>query len=353
MAVRHDKTGDLWGWQDAGARRLVKEGKRELEKAYRSIGKLSPDKMGAAADLARRIEEPQWELFFRHWAVQGWLYRDPRPLGDVLTHAERVKELADAPSARGWAHKFCAHEDLWGTWLDLDGPGYAPRVAAEAAALVPRARPALDCRSCLELVRARALLGAGRVEDGEALCEKVVKAPRNDQAWFAAMLIWADAAWLAADAWAMGLLVKELGKRLAGGSGLNPDSAWGLRLREVRWRVLQGRLSAAEAAAAKKKGSPPLATESVGILLALAHGHAGAGAAQRARERAEEALGSALKRGLRRHAAEACLAAAQACAALGDESAQARFAGRLGPLVARLMTRDLDEPARAVGAALS
>lgn len=301
---------ELWDWQEPDARRLTSEGKKQLAECWKNKRRLfkSPEKTAEAAELARRLKEPHWELFFRHLSAQFGLFQYPRPLTFIRKQCDRIASLAGEAEKNGWPEFFCGQEDLCTTLLLEDRPGNAAEV--------------------------------------EALCEKMAKSDGvTDNHWFGAMLSWCDAALRARDLRAATLIVEGMRSRVSLGISVNPDNLWSYKLREARLGLAGGDVEAAERATVD---IPPDSADAVQIRLALSEAFAGRGDWRRSRAAAEMAAAPSMARGLTRYAAEACLLSAEASAKLGDAKALLERAGQLAALLPKLGTRDLDARARAL-----
>ncbi len=87
-----------------------------------------PDQAYALYDqgcqLARRLGEPWWQLFYAHWRLGALLYfkRDYR---DVLRPAVEAVLEARKPSYEAFPFRFAIFYDLISAYLGIDAPGYA------------------------------------------------------------------------------------------------------------------------------------------------------------------------------------------------------------------------------------
>lgn len=345
-------TRGLWDWQAKDVKRLKKEGKRDLARLWDDYYTIltNPRKVKAAAELAAKHKEPHWELFYRHWQAQDGLWRNPRPLDAVLLEAARAKALADRPEAKVWAHRFCAHESLWEAQLQVDAPGCASEIADKARVLAEEIPENLDCCSCIEALRATALLRAGRLKEADKLCNRLSdKYCGNDNAWYLCMTCWGAVAEAAGDARAMAVVVDKLTGFVSRGLKINEENKPGLRAMGVRLKALVGDLDGA-VEAAKKAAVPEGTSAYVDMVLALAKAFALARRWKDCRVWAEKAALNASRRRMTRDAAESLLLLAEAHAKLGEERRRKSRAKELSGLIGRLGTRDLDKRAKAVGA---
>lgn len=336
----------LWEWQGTDAQRLLSEGKGELASHWNDLNILlrSPEKTAAAAELARRLGEPHWELFYRHMAAQLGLFQFPRHLDFIREQIARIEALAEEAEKKGWPEFFCWVEDACTTLLLEDRPGYASEVERQTASILPKIPKGRECRFCFQGLRADTLIEAGRLEEAEAICGVISKSKGvSDNHWFSAMLYWCDAALRAGDRGATGLLVDGMRERIASGIKVNPDNIWSFKLREARLALMDGD---AETAACAAEGIPAESADAISIELELARYYAGRGYWELSRSCAERAAEPSLARGLTRFAAEACLLSAEASVRLGVDG-RAR-ANQLAPLLPKLGTRDLDERAKAL-----
>ena len=345
-------TLSLWDWQDDEAARLRREGKVDLARLWEQFEHIVGDQgaLKAAAERARELDEPRFELLFWHWYVQQGLFRLFANPQSFETAATRLEALAADARCAGIAQHLCARESLYHLKQATDAPGHAEetlRLAESLAGQVPRA---LDCRGCFELLRIQSLLALGRAEDAAPLVETFSRGDHDDNQRLLALLFAAEIAEQRDQAARMeGHL--EQAETLARDGTVNADNAWYVLELRVRCDLLGGDPGRAERRFAAAPPRPPEASmEAIRTELALARGWAEAGDSATSRGHAEAAAGRGLRRGLVRLAAEGTLLAAEACQALGDTEGAAAHAGTLGTLLPQLRSRDLDERARVVGA---
>ncbi len=87
-----------------------------------------PDRAYALYDqgwqLARRLGEPWWQLFYAHWRLGALLYfkRDYR---DVLRPAVEAVLEVRKPNYDAFPFRFAVYYDLISAYLGIDAPGYA------------------------------------------------------------------------------------------------------------------------------------------------------------------------------------------------------------------------------------
>ncbi len=95
----------LWSWQDEEADRLRREGKGDLARFWDDFEEIvgSQEALEQAAQRARELDEPRFELLFWHWYVQQGLFRlfaNPQALEMAGERLEALITTALTPPAR-------------------------------------------------------------------------------------------------------------------------------------------------------------------------------------------------------------------------------------------------------------
>jgi hypothetical protein len=127
---------DLWDWQDADAERLRSEHKLRLVEWWERFYDIATDdgsELLKAANQAREVREPRWEVFFLHWHVQASLYWGGAAIEPLLALEERLLELADHPDCQSIPQHFCARLALARAAADREQWNVCRRYAEEAA----------------------------------------------------------------------------------------------------------------------------------------------------------------------------------------------------------------------------
>lgn len=340
----------LWDWQDEDADRLRQEEKRALAECWDNF---DPDAeaLARAAELARELDEPAWELFYLHWFVQQGLYREHMDLARLVPAANRLSELAESSRVAQCPQRFCARESVFNVRSAIDPPGFAPELRERSVTVGRQVPGELECRGCFELLQVSASIELGELDRAFVLIEEMAQHDQDPNVELLLNLFRAEVHLKKRDVEAMSQDLRWAREALESGESVNPDNEWFLLLLEVEWTLLSGSLEEAVGLAQRARTKPPDSSiEAIRIELALARGFAERGEWESSRERAEKALATAMQRGLTRYATEAALHAAEACQSLEDSEAQRRYARDLERMLPSLGSRDLDERARAIGA---
>lgn len=348
----------LWDWQDEDAQRLRRAGKEALAAWWDRFYEIAPkdgSELRLAADLARELEEPCWEIFFRHWHVQASLYWGGAPIEPLLEQGERLRGLSREPACQGVAQRFCAQDSLACIQADLDPVGYADEVLATGRQLMAEVPPGTDCFYCGHLLAIRALRQLKRRSEAEAIIQKLLDEANPDATKaYLLLLQYALTAFDDADPAGMSTALElALRQREQGDLSLNPDHEWFEQEAKLCHQVLLGELDAAEALLRNEPEKlPSFCVEGIKARLVLARATADAGAWDSSLGYARAAAEAAMGRQAVRYAAEGLLLQAEAAQALGAEAEEAWCARELAEWLPRLRSRDLDERARSVGAAV-
>jgi tetratricopeptide (TPR) repeat protein len=344
---------DLWSWQDRDALRLERIGRQDLAKLWYDFDAVLRDTgaLRAAAELAKDLDEPWWELFFWHWYVQQSLFRSLGNLQPLEVVAARLRELADDPACSGCPQRFCAKESVCNVCEAADPPGTAQEVLAlaDAAALVVPEH--LECKGCFDLLRIGALIHLGQTREALAEAGRVLARDADPNLRFLAILHRAAALGQLGDAEAMASALGDAHAMVDGEESVNPDNEWYLLELEVRCAVLRDDVDAALRLPQRAKNPPPpTSAEAIRIAIAIAEALAASERHEEALAWADKARSAALNRGFVRLAAEALILGAEICQQTGEPDRAQTHVPSLGNCMAQLTSRDLDDRARRVGA---
>src|SRR5688572_24146096 len=119
----------VWNWVHEYAAEADARGDKVRSELYECLqiafhhGKIEPEQMLSALEegraLARRLNEPWWELLFDHWRLQCYMnyLLDFRP---ALELAVRAALEARKPAYATLPQRICIHEDLIDAYLGVD-----------------------------------------------------------------------------------------------------------------------------------------------------------------------------------------------------------------------------------------
>ncbi len=341
---------DLWEWQDEDIGRLEREGKGELAAYWYRFGEESPgEELKQAADLARELDEPWWELFYRHWEIQQSLNRQRGNLQPLREESERLLDLAEDPACQECPQRFCARETVCDTLGAEDPHGSAMKVL-ETAEQMEAAVPAdLECSGCFGIMKVGPLLSLDRLDEAEKVVEDLIKVSENDNHVCILHLHASEIAEKRGDRSAMDRSIAAAAE-LARTGVVNEDCEWFVTELRIRRLLLDDDVAAAEAMLSGAESPPEGIIERIRSLLAISSAKARLADFEGSRVMARDAKRQALRRGFVRDAAEAALLADEASAHLGatdDEREDDRTT--LANCLAQLASRDLDQRARALG----
>ncbi len=345
-------TRGLWDWQDDDAARLTVEGKRELAECWEDFDLDGPALSNAAA-IARAEHEPVWELFYLHWFVQQSLFRENRNLQQIQPEVERLTLLASDPSCSACPQRFCARESVANFQQAADPPGFAQDVLDVARTMARQVPKTLECHSCFDLLEVAALLELERPTDATVALDRLADDLQDANVLILVMLFRAAAALQRRDLDVMAGHLDEARALLNSGAEVNPDNSWFVLELELKCMIARGEIAQADALSQESPLAPPLGSaEAMRIAIVMAEAWACTGQWAVSRRHAERALTAARTRGMVRYAAEAALWAGEACQQTGDREGQERYASGLSMLIPQLRTRDLDQRAKNLGAAI-
>jgi tetratricopeptide (TPR) repeat protein len=269
----------------------------------------------------------------------------------ILKVADRLADLAGSPACANCPQRYCAHESLCNTYEAIDFPGYAEHILSTCDKMLPGIPWSLDCRTCFELLRAGALQQLGRIDEAEAIYERLATGEEDANQMVLVNLYRASIAEARGDVEAMSIALRNAFAHRGDGNQVNTDNEWFLLEITVRHAVLAGELGRAEQIFMEVPESVPWdCAEYIRAGLVLSRALAAAGNHEGASQYAELVARPAFQRGLMRYAAEAALQVAEACRELGNDAKQSHFASLLKNALGQIRSRDLDDRARAVGA---
>lgn len=170
-----------WTWVYDFRRRARETGDAARIKLYdlyseaNSFKHSDPDHAIALLDegraLARTLGEPWWDLFFQHWHLQFAIYYK----GDYVRARDlAVRAVVEArrPVYTQLPQRICLHEDLIAIYVGTDPAGHAGLIRDAMAYMESEITPDLQCRLCLQELRAGFALDLDRVDEAatEAMC---------------------------------------------------------------------------------------------------------------------------------------------------------------------------------------
>ncbi|MFO0863826.1 MAG: hypothetical protein U0744_04070 [Gemmataceae bacterium] len=98
--------------------------------------------------IARDLDEPWWDLFFEHWALQTLLFYS-HDYTQVVDRAVKATIEATKPTFRDFPQRVCLHEDLIYSYVGIDPDGYAPKIEQALDYMRREVHPNLECNHCL------------------------------------------------------------------------------------------------------------------------------------------------------------------------------------------------------------
>lgn len=123
--------------------------------------------------LARRMDEPWWEMFFAHWRLQVLLYNKGE-YARALDEAALAALEARKPEYAGLPQRVCLHEDLILAYVGTDPAGHAELIERSLAYMRGEISPRIECSYCLEMLIAEFELGRGRLDAAEAAAARLL-----------------------------------------------------------------------------------------------------------------------------------------------------------------------------------
>lgn len=159
----------LWDWvnaeqsalTDAGHVRLAALIDEVVDCVSRDDGPRADALAPEALALARSLNSPWLEVYFRHWHLQSRVLSRGEGL-PALSEAIDLVDFAHRPAAASCPQSVCTVQDLSACYGNVDGPGYFEdrrRVIEETLA---RIEPSRSCFKCLSAQLADGLIQAER-----------------------------------------------------------------------------------------------------------------------------------------------------------------------------------------------
>lgn len=112
-------------------------------------------------ELAERLGERRWKLFFQHWTLQTLIFRT-RDFVQALPLAEKaVAEVQDTQFA-DFPQRICLHDDLINVYLGIDPNRYAQPIKAMLTPLQAEVSADSECRLCLQSLRVDLAIAQGQ-----------------------------------------------------------------------------------------------------------------------------------------------------------------------------------------------
>lgn len=118
--------------------------------------------------LARRLNEPWWELCFTHLHLLT-LMADKGEYQKALHEAVQATVAARKPAMRDCPQRICVHEDLIRAYMGIDPLGYAEQIEQALAYMEQEVSPKVECYHCLLGKRAQFELKKGNTEKALAI----------------------------------------------------------------------------------------------------------------------------------------------------------------------------------------
>ncbi|HEX7865689.1 MAG TPA: hypothetical protein VF555_12135 [Variovorax sp.] len=157
-----------FAWVDDLALQLRAQGQPRLayliddvpHKNFRGQHALVEALVPEALALARSLDIPWLEVYFKHWLCSSRAdrYHGEIQLGEVV----EAYEQAHQDTTQGCPQSVCLTQDLVLTYANVDGPGWVPERLAACDETLARIDPSWGCFGCIVIERARAMGDQGQ-----------------------------------------------------------------------------------------------------------------------------------------------------------------------------------------------
>lgn len=167
----------LWDWIEEFERRAWEtddaERKELVDALYRAsaVSRNEPalqlSYYNAGRELAKKLGESWWVLFFDHWRLQTMMhylhdYKASLDLAVQATTEVRKPQYANLPQ------RICLHEDLISAFVGVDPEGRQDQIRSALDFMQAQVTDDVECRLCLQNLRFDFLIALDRYAEAEA-----------------------------------------------------------------------------------------------------------------------------------------------------------------------------------------
>lgn len=189
---------DLWAWIYrflADARRNGDQERARLYSFFRSASPhfdLEPDRALASLDqgrqLAERLGEPWWVLFYDHWRLQILLFHK-RDYVTALDLAVRSAVEVRKSAYELLPQRICLHEDLINAYVGTDPVGNADAIEHAMEYMQGQITPGLSCEFCLQGLRINFNLVMNRIAEAKKETDRYLAMDDIDDHYYSEALL--------------------------------------------------------------------------------------------------------------------------------------------------------------------
>lgn len=165
-------TNVIWDWVNAEQRALTDAGHVRLAELIDEVVECVSRDDGPRADalapealaLARALNSPWLEVYFRHWHLQSRVLSRGQG-APALSEAIDLVDFAHRPAAGACPQSVCTVQDLSACYGNVDGPGYFEERRRVIEETLARIEPSRACFRCLSSQLADGLIQCERFDE--------------------------------------------------------------------------------------------------------------------------------------------------------------------------------------------
>ena len=148
-------------WTEQDAARLYEENKYKILDSLNNFWQHIEAKSYQAAEysieqainFAAMYNEPNWQVYARHWRLQIWLHYIG-VVNKALPEALDLVNFVSDPSFKSLPQRICAYDDLVHCYIYKDWKGYEEKIHETIDGLLATVNPHFECFGCMNHYKA-------------------------------------------------------------------------------------------------------------------------------------------------------------------------------------------------------